>query len=65
MSRRADALPDPVIVVVDDYFSALSDEELAAATQAWLTEIAAGPTVDLGDIDIAELIHRDRVDRGG
>ena len=64
MSRPADA-PDPVIVVVDDEFSALSDEELAAATQAWLTEIAAGPTVDIGDIDIAELIHQDRVDRGG
>jgi hypothetical protein len=64
MSRPADA-PDPVIVVVDDEFSALSDEELAAATQAWLAEIAAGPTVDIGDIDIAELIHQDRVDRGG
>ena len=64
MARPADALPDPVIVVIEDEFSALSDEEIAASTTAWLEEIAAGPTVDLGDLDVAELIREERADRG-
>jgi preprotein translocase subunit SecA len=64
MARPADALPDPVIVVIEDEFSALSDEELAEATAEWLAEISAGPTVDLGDIDVAALIREERVDRG-
>ena len=53
-----------MIVVIEDESSRLSDEELAEATAEWLAEISAGPIIDLGDIDVAELIREERADRG-
>lgn len=64
MARPADALPDPVIVLIDDQSSALTDEQIATETADLLASLASGPEIDLGDLDIAELIRQDRADRG-
>lgn len=61
MARPADALPDPVLVLIDDESSALSDEQIANETAELLASLASGPVIDL---DIAELIRQDRADRG-
>lgn len=58
------ALPDPVIVLIDDESSALSDEQIANETAELLASLASGPVIDLDDLDIAELIRQDRADRG-
>lgn len=64
MARPADALPDPVIVLIDDESSALTDEQIATETASLLASLASGPEIDLGDLDVAELIRQDRADRG-
>jgi len=64
VARPADALPDPVIVLIDDESSALSDEQIANETAELLASLASGPVIDLDDLDIAELIRQDRADRG-
>lgn len=64
MARPADALPDPVIVLIDDESSALSDEQIANETAELLASLASAPAIDLDDLDIAELIRQDRADRG-
>ena len=64
MARPADALPDPVLVLIDDESSALSDEQIANETAELLASLASGPVIDLDDLDIAELIRQDRADRG-
>lgn len=61
MIRPADALPDPVIVLIDDESSALSDEQIANETAGLLASLASGQGIDL---DIAALIRQDRADRG-
>lgn len=63
MDRPVDATHEPSIVIIPDELSALSDEEAALHTRRILDRIAARPPLDLGDIDIAQLIREDRPDR--
>jgi hypothetical protein len=62
MDRPVDATHDPAIVIIPDADAALTDEEAALRTRRLLDRIAARPPLDLGDIDIAQLIREDRPD---
>jgi hypothetical protein len=62
MDRPVDATHDPAIVIIPDELSALSDEEAALRTRRLLKRLAARPVLDLGDLDIAQLIREDRPD---
>ncbi len=61
MCRRAVPL-DPVVVLIDDESSGLSDEEIAAETAELLAALAVRSTLDLAGVDIAEIIRTDRQD---
>ena len=55
---------DPVIVPIRDESSAIPDEQIAAETADLLAELAVGPDANLDDLDVAELIRRERAGRG-
>lgn len=62
MAERARALGDEEIVVVEDEFSALSDEEMSEALAAWLRSVRTGDEPELEFLDAAAAIRAERVD---
>jgi hypothetical protein len=45
MARRAEDLP-PSVVVIEDEFSSMADEEYREAVDRWLAELDAAPTIE-------------------
>ena len=55
MARIAGDLPrDPVVDVVED---GLTEDEIAARFEAWLTDLVSQPTVELS-VSAADELHR-------
>lgn len=47
---------EPTVVIIDDEFSSMSDEEYAAALAAWIAEASATEPVEL-PVSAAETLH--------
>ena len=45
MSDASSVLPTPIVDIIDD---GMTDEEIAAHTQAWLAELREQPIIDIG-----------------
>jgi hypothetical protein len=55
MARRAEDLP-PSVVVIEDEFSSMADEEYRVALDRWLAELDAAPTIEVG-VDAADTLR--------
>lgn len=55
MARRAEDLP-PSVVVIEDEFSSMADDDYRAALDHWLAELDAAPTIEVG-VDAAETLR--------
>jgi len=58
MARRAEDLP-PSVVVIEDEFSSMSDEEYRGAVDRWLAELDAAPTIEV-EVSAADTLRRIR-----
>jgi hypothetical protein len=50
---------EPTVVIIDDAFSSMSDEEYATALVAWIAEASATDPIDL-PVTAAETLHEIR-----
>ncbi len=54
MSDASHAAPSPVVDLIDD---GMTDQEIAAHTQAWLEDLRKAPVADLG-VSAAEVLDQ-------
>ena len=57
VAKRARDLGDDVIVVIEDEFSALSDEEMAEALTAWLRSVETPGDPEIEFLDAASAVR--------
>ncbi len=62
VAKRARDLGDDVIVVIEDEFSALSDEEMAEALTAWLRSVETPGDPEIEFLDAASAVRAERID---
>ncbi len=58
MARRAEDLP-PTVVVIEDEFSTMADDEYRAALDRWLAELDAADPIDV-EVSAADILRNIR-----
>lgn len=63
MARRPDELPDPVVVLIEDEFSTLPEEERLRLTQEWLDSLKTDQPLKL-PVTGAQMVAEARAEMG-
>lgn len=62
MAKRVRDLTDDIVVVIEDEFSALSDDEMAQALAAWLSSVSEDGDPETDNLDAAAAVRAERTD---